>query len=142
MKLVTSDTNKQFLKITKAEWEKIGHREGWMKTALNVVVQDMGQTITLPQSIRKPLSNALYAVLKPTYFDGIPMQQIMDSFKTVGVSVIQEDGTEWSGMFTGREGRANIELAFNGKVVENAALALTWHKMEKSGKFEVVGYIS
>jgi hypothetical protein len=81
------------------------------------------------------------------YHEWIPIGPMVDALKRVGLVVVQEDKTEWSGFCCGREGRASLPLAKadskTGEFYEPLmnALCLTWYKMQ-SGRYEVVAYIS
>lgn len=111
---------------------------------------------------RKMANDKIHEVLKQTYFNGVPLDAIFDSLKSIGIVPLQEDNTRWDGLLVGREGQANIRLGFDEssntsfeypfpeetgglttyQPIENAMLVLTWHKMEESGRYEVIGYIS
>ena len=105
------------------------------------VVEDLSDTISLPNSIRGKAQRAVRKVLKPIYFDAIPLEEIFDALKRHGVTVIQEDGTSWSGILSGRDSSAYFDLAYDGRYVKNAMLALSWYRMP-SGRYEVTGYIT
>jgi hypothetical protein len=90
---------------------------------------------------RKQLNKAVFAILKPTYFESIPLGAIFDVMKDWGFVVVQEDGTPWSGFLCGEEGQANFRFNHGEELVDNSMLVLTWHKMQ-SGRYEVCGYIS
>ncbi len=101
---------------------------------------------------KKQVNNTIARITKPTYFDGIPLDKIEEGLHEHGLILLQEDQTEWSGFFTGREGQAHIALGFintrykgNNDIdtyeeIVNAALTITWYKMG-SGKYEIVAYI-
>lgn len=107
----------------------------------------------MPSKLKNTLQNEVHRILKPTYFEQIPLKDIFDVFAANGVMAVQEDGTKWSGMLVGGKGcgedgaesqRADIELAIkNGPwwKITTSALSITWCKMP-SGKMEVIGYIS
>lgn len=80
-------------------------------------------------------ANAALAILCRAYYDAIPLDALFAVARMVGEPV-QEDGTPWSGLLCGREGRAQFELA-----TSRHCLNLQWYKME-SGRFEVNAYIS
>jgi hypothetical protein len=110
--------------------------------AYQFVVEDMDQTTRIKGSIRSKINREMGKTLtRNTYFDEVPLGELFDACKKFDVIPIQEDGMEWSGMLVGREGEAHIDLAYEGKVVKNAMLNITWYKMA-SGRYEVVGYVS
>lgn len=67
-----------------------------------------------------------------------PILSILEDSK---LEAVNEDGTSLGIILCGREGRANIDIAKNGEIIDNSMLALTWHKMP-SGKYEVVAYLT
>jgi len=109
---------------------------------MTTIVHDMRQKTTLPSAVKRKVQKEIQRILEPNYFKAIPLQGIADAIRPLGVYVISEDGTEWAGFLTGADGRAHFDLAYNGLHVKNAVLYLTWHKMEVSCNYEVVGYIS
>ena len=99
---------------------------------------------------RKKINRELSAL--PNYHVGIPLDIIEGILKKYNLLLLMEDNTPWDGFITGREGQADFTLGYldtayeqNGLTaytpIENAALIMTWYKME-SGKYEIVTYIS
>lgn len=66
----------------------------------------------------------------PIYHDGLPIAQIDTILTSNGF-----EATE-SAIYCGREGRANH------KVGTKTYLSFTWHKMEETGRYEIVAYVS
>jgi len=106
------------------------------------IVRDMSLKTVLPPAVKRKVQREIERVLRPTYFRSIPLSDIADRIAPLNVHLIDDDGTEWSGFLTGADGRADFELAYNGLHVKNALFHLTWHKMDMSGNYEVIGYIS
>ena len=105
-------------------------------------VVDINKEMKLPASDRKKGQKALLEFLKPTYFDGIPMEEIMKVLKdSADIEVVQEDGSRWSGMLLGDSAADSFDLGKDGKLINNTSLFLSWYKMP-SGKMEVIGYLS
>jgi hypothetical protein len=90
MKLVKTAEGKQIFRITKEEWERIGNKKGWMKTAMSVLpntkvyvsgtadARHMGQGI----SIVLEIGNYQSLVLPLTSF-----------FSQEDIQMMQQDGT-------------------------------------------------
>lgn len=74
-----------------------------------------------------------------TYHDGIPVDEISVCIKNHGGMMVQEDGTEWSGIFCGEQGTCNIPVVFAD--YSNMFVSISWYKMD-SGRYEIVTYIS
>ena len=105
----------------------------------------------IDRKTRQLINNRLYDLCK-TYRRN-PLDGIFDACKENGVMPIMEDSREWEGFLCGREGRTLIDLAAiatakkEGDAItftpaDNAVLVLSWYKMEVSGNYETVAYIS
>jgi len=106
----------------------------------------------LKAGVRNKLNTRITKLLKPTYFDKIPLQLIFDILEEFYVVPLQEDNTPWDGFLLGRQGRTSIALAPKSSEVNdgaltfytpfvNASLVITWYKMQ-TGRYEVVAYVS
>lgn len=112
----------------------------------------MARKVMINQATRRTAARVVQNILKPTYFnDGVPINELADELKDMGIVMLMEDNTEWSGFFCGLEGECFIRLApmttescgfFTP--YENTGLRLTWYKCtsRQDRKFEVIGYIS
>lgn len=74
--------------------------------------------------------NSDLVALCGTYHDGLPISQIDSILKLHGF-----DATE-SAIYCGRDGRSNEQVG------QRTWLSLSWHKMEITGRYEVVAYVS
>ena len=74
------------------------------------------------------------------YWKAVPLKEIFQAVEQRGYQPVQEDLTPWQGLLTGRNGRADINLAKSGKM-QTLYLHLQWYRME-SGNYEVTAYIS
>jgi hypothetical protein len=101
---------------------------------------------------RQLINNRLFTLCKG-YKRQIPLGDIFDACKENGVMPIDDDGRKWAGLLCGREGRTLIDLAAIATAkkdgddivytpADNAVLSLAWYKMEISGNYETVAYIS
>lgn len=107
----------------------------------------------LDSSTRTKINKAFDKLMSNTYFQGIPWDKIEKILEDNGVVALQEDNTKWAGLFSGRDGKATIDLAplesarSEGRPstfytpYTNTMLVMTWHKMD-SGRYEVVVYVS
>jgi hypothetical protein len=77
---------------------------------------------------------AVANVAKETYFDGVPLRALLDAVQSSGVELDPEDT---NCILCGRDGRAFFP-ALNVK----SGLLITWHKMEVTGRYEVIAYMS
>lgn len=104
---------------------------------------------------RKDAQKVVNKILESTYFDTIPLNEIMEGLKKVGIVVLQEDNTEWAGMLLGSNAHTTFTLGplssarkENYGIVydsfSNSMLVLSWYKdvQRKTRKTEVTGYIS
>lgn len=105
--------------------------------------------------LRKKASKIVQNILKPTYFSEIPLQTLMNELKEIGIVVLQEDNTEWSGFLLGSSSRASFNIGnmssskteSHGEVyelIENSMLIISWYtqKNKIGNQIEVIGYTS
>jgi len=110
------------------------------------------KTSILNQSIKSKINREISDLLKPTYFNKIPLQPLFDILKKYGLIPLQEDRTYWDGFLLG--GVKNTEQVYfdlgwestknernQYEVIRNASLALSYYKMPESGRYEVIAYI-
>lgn len=102
---------------------------------------------------KSKINRALYDFTSPKgqqrYFRGVPIPEIWALLKKNGVVPLDDDREEWTGFITGRKGRDSFKLAPKGtaergvypKAYANTSLLLSWYKMDRSGKYEIVAYI-
>jgi hypothetical protein len=130
--------------------------EGYQTRSLfDHVPNEYMSTKKLTVPVRKKINGEIQKILKPTYFDAIPLQDIMNVLKKFGIVILQEDFREWSGLLLGGVSKTemvNFNLGWkdqwgpdnSGKsymVIPNVVFTMTYFKMP-SGRYEVVGYIS
>lgn len=105
----------------------------------------------LLETERRKLNRAIAKIIKPIYFDSIPICTLFNELVLRGFTPLQEDNTSWSGLLCGETGSVLIRLGRNDSQTKkdgitfyaplDNGLALQWHKMP-SGKYEVNAYIS
>ena len=106
------------------------------------IVHDMEKDkVKIKPAVRNVGNRTLNAIVTNKYFKEIPLDEIFGALAKIDLIVVQEDGTRWSGFLTGASGQANIRFAFDGKLVDNSMLVLSWYKTDK-GRWEVVAYLS
>ena len=92
-------------------------------------------TITLDKN---KINKKLYALVKNTYFEYIPLDEIKKIFFGNGYySLVNEDRTEFEAIFCGDNGSTNILISG----MNNKWFILQWYKMA-SGRYEINCYIS
>lgn len=107
----------------------------------------------ITQPIRNKINKEIDKVVKQTYFDKIPLKPLFSVLEKYGIVPIQEDNSYWSGILAG--GVDNTEQVYfdlawadskEGKqyteTVSNANLALSYYKMPKSGRYEIISYLT
>ncbi len=75
------------------------------------------------------------------YFLTIPITEINDVLNTIGISIVQEDGTPFEGFLCGKNGRSILNLAMNNEIIDNSLLDLSWYLMP-SNNYEITAYVS
>lgn len=110
---------------------------------------EMAKDAKIKPGIKSKMNNEIGAIAGK-YYDAIPLQGIVDVLKKYGYKIVQEDGTDWSGMLLGgkecghpeaAKQRANISIAQQDGILTQNTLLLMWCKMP-SGRYEIVSYIS
>jgi hypothetical protein len=61
-------------------------------------------------------------ILKPIYFDQIPLGAIFDAIRKHGYVVVDEAGEPWNGFICGREGRATFDIVSQNGIASKYAL--------------------
>ncbi len=100
-------------------------------------------------ALRKSMNREIHTLLKPTYFDSIPLEGIDEILRRHGLALVQEDHTLWAGMLCGDSGQALFDVGvyhdgMGPRDILDATkfvLALSWYRMG-SGRWEVISYIS
>ena len=104
------------------------------------------------QGLRNKINKDITKLLKPTYFNSIPLKQIQKILDKNGLVLLQEDQTEWSGWLLGGTKDTQVVTFHLGwketkdddgryQVVPNMSLNLSYFVMP-SGKYEVIAYVS
>jgi hypothetical protein len=86
---------------------------------------------TTPATAARKLGKAIAKLTRKTYFDRLPIMEL--------TRLVEDHGfvsDELDGFYCGHDGRVSADIGFG------RGLMLTWHKMEVSGRFEVVAYVS
>jgi hypothetical protein len=91
--------------------------------------------MTSTQTLKNRANKELSAV-NTCYHIAIPLDLIFLIVSRHIGAVVQEDGSPWSGILCGDEGRAVFAIA-DSKI----SLYLSWYKMS-SGRYEIVSYVS
>jgi hypothetical protein len=103
----------------------------------------------LDAKTRKAITKDLYKL--GDYHDGIPLDIIREIMEKHGMVLLQEDNTEYSAIFCGREGVAHIRFGYKSTSYDvngiptyipfdNSLLVMTWYKL--NSKYEIIKYIS
>ena len=59
---------------------------------------------------KKKVNKAVGVVVDPTYFNEIPLADIMEAIEGFGYLVVDEEHNRWSGFWCGREGQAMFDI--------------------------------
>jgi len=96
-------------------------------------------TATLARAAKKA-NEAIYGLIHNKYFQSVPLDGLFAIVEEAGLSF---DPEEKESILTGRTGKATWDLfdPESGRAA-NHMLVLTWHKMETTGRYEIVAYVS
>lgn len=84
-------------------------------------------------------NDQLYDLTHNRYFTSIPLGEIFGIVERAGFHL---DPEEKECFLTGREGKATWDLYGEPGQEVDHMLVLTWHKMDVTGRYEVVTYVS
>jgi len=88
--------------------------------------------MTKAQTLSK-INKALSAL--DTYYPSIPLDKVFEAVENQGGSVVDEDGSKWSGFLIGDDSHCTFETTLK------IFIYLSWYKMG-SGNYEIVCYAS
>ncbi len=93
----------------------------------------------VPASAHRKANDRLYDLTTNQYFKDIPLDKIFDIVEKAGFAF---DPEEKACFLTGRTGQGKWALySPSGKAVDHL-LVVQWHKMENTGRYELVSYVS
>jgi hypothetical protein len=89
------------------------------------------------QTVKSYTNSELGNLTRNTYFNEIPLGQILRIVAQNAGEVVQEDKTKWGGLLCGEDGCASMAvLGFKFQ------LRVMWHRMPISGRYEVTAFVS
>ena len=83
-------------------------------------------------------NRTIHALTSNQYHSAVPLDRIYDAVEAAGFAF---DPEEKACFLCGRDGRATWNLSYEGKPAKRM-LVLSWHKMDVTGRYEVVAYVS
>lgn len=87
---------------------------------------------TSERSKAKNRVNKKLAIMGKVYHDGLPIQQVIDILHESGFT----DTDELNGVWCGRDGSTHAHVG------DSVYIQISWHKMEISGRYEFIAYVS
>lgn len=87
----------------------------------------------------KRANDKIYDLINNKYFQSIPNDQLFAIVKGAGFSF---DPEEEEFILVGRDGNATWQLHDGSGRAVNHMFVLQWHKMDRTGRYEVVAYVS
>ncbi|RLG42606.1 MAG: hypothetical protein DRO05_00585 [Thermoproteota archaeon] len=87
---------------------------------------------------RKKVNSLLYEVTRG-WFRHIPLDSIFWALEQHGLKPVQEDGTPWAGFLCGAEGKTDIALQKDEKIIQEA-LHLRWYR--HGMYYEITAYVN
>ena len=115
---------------------------GWKKFNQRI---DEAVGMKMPAKIKNKVGRSVNSIAKQNYWNRLtePLDNVDDVLMKEGYMLANEDGTRFAAIFTGEDGNSLIDIAdSNGNIVSNTALSFSWHKMPKSGRWEVTMYMT
>jgi hypothetical protein len=87
----------------------------------------------------KKANDLIYDLIHNRYFQSIPVTELFDIVRSEG---FRFDPEEEEFLLVGRDGKATWQLHDETGREVNHMLVLQWHKMDTTGRYEVVAYVS
>jgi hypothetical protein len=87
-------------------------------------------TSTATENANRRRANNKLTAINREYHDGLPLAQINAILTKHGFSVME------ASIYCGRDGHTHEQVGLQ------TWLSLTWHKMEETGRYEIVAYLS
>ena len=87
----------------------------------------------------KKANDQIYDLIHNKYFQSIPNDELFAIVKSAG---FRFDPEEEEFFLVGRDGKASWQLYDEARREVNHMLVLQWHKLDRTGKYEVVAYVS
>jgi hypothetical protein len=87
----------------------------------------------------KKANDQIYDLVNNKYLQVIPNDRLFEIVKSAG---FRFDPEEEEFILVGRDGKATWQLHDATDRPVNHMLVLQWHKMDKTGRYEVVSYVS
>ena len=87
----------------------------------------------------KTANDQIYDLIHNKYFQSIPNDELFGIVKRAG---FRFDPEEEEFILVGRDGKATWQLYDEAGREVNHMLVLNWHKLDRTGKYEVVSYVS
>lgn len=87
----------------------------------------------------KKANDQIYDLIHNKYFQSIPNDELFGIVKQAG---FRFDPEEEEFFLVGRDGKATWQLHDEAGREVNHMLVLQWHKMDKTGRYEVIAYVS
>ena len=87
----------------------------------------------------KKANDQIYDLTHNKYFQSFPNDELFAIVKRAG---FRFDPEEEEFILVGRDGKATWQLHDEAGREVNHMLVLQWHKMDKTGRYEVVAYVS
>jgi hypothetical protein len=92
-----------------------------------------------PPGAARKANDQIYDLINNKYFREVPLDQIFEIVERAGLHF---DPEERASFLTGRDGQAKWELFSAAGSPVNHMLVLNWHKLDTTGRYEIVAYVS
>jgi len=107
------------------------------------------ETVRITEKVKSRANAALAPFLSGSPMREIPLGDMFATLKNLGIVVVQEDNTPWSGIIsapTEQDTRMTFDLSWQDEVkglvpISNSQLVLSIYKFA-TGTYEVTGYVA
>jgi hypothetical protein len=82
-------------------------------------------------------ANGALSEISARYWEALPVADVEAALQLLGITVPADE----AGLLCGRDGQTTYPLVFQGRTAKSV-LSLSWHRLDATGKYEVVAYVS
>lgn len=126
--------------IRTSQYDEIMQQRNTQPVLNEEIVQEREKQPQALSTAVKREANMILDRFGKQYWPAIPINAMIDQLRSLEIELANEDGTPFEAIFTGQEGKTNIDLTWMGNPVINSVLTMTWYKMP-SGNYEIVAYM-
>lgn len=110
----------------------------------NLIKEAVTKGVKIPPATLKKMRREVSNHMTPNYFDsiGATLDDIDNILQKYGYMLVDVDGSAFEAIFLGEDGSTTIHIGDMDGNFTQVMLSVSWHKMERSRKWELVIYVT